>query len=249
MDGPTYVTLSAQIALQNQLDVTANNVANANTAGYKPDRMLFQSMVAPLDVPGRNVAFVQDRATYMDRTAGAFQVTDNPLDTAIQGEGYIAVRGPQGTMYSRDGRLQISPQGTLVDQAGRAVVDSGGAAIQIPDGASDIKILGDGTLSVRANGVLQEVGQIGLFKSATPDALLKTGSGLIDGAAGGMQPLGPGDPSVRLVQGSIETSGVQPVRELANMTQLTQAYARLQKLISDDNDRERSMIEQLGKTN
>jgi flagellar basal-body rod protein FlgF len=71
MESPTYVALSAQMALRKQLEVVANNVANANSAGFKPDRQLFQSYVERLAVPGGDIAFVQDRATYIDRTAMA----------------------------------------------------------------------------------------------------------------------------------------------------------------------------------
>ncbi len=249
MEGPTYVTLSAQLALQSQLDVTANNIANSGTAGYKADRQLFQSMVVPLDTPGREVSYVQDRATYIDRAPGSLETTDNPLDLGIAGDGYLAVQTPQGPQYTRNGKLQISNQGMLVDVNGRPVLGGDNSTIQIPDGARDLKIAGAGTISVRVNGQAQDVGQIGLFRASNAVGLRKSALGLIDGAAGGVAPVQPGDATTRIVQGTIEASTVQPVRELTNMTELSRAYERLQKLIGDDNDRESKMIEQLGRTN
>ena len=249
MESPTYVTLSAQMALQERLAVTANNVANASTAGYKADRPLFQSLVEPLKGPGNEVAFVQNRATYIDRTAGAMETTDNPLDIAIQGDAFLAVKSGAGKEFTRDGKLQVSPEGLLVDAGGRPVLGGDGSTIQIPQGASDFKILGDGTLSVRADGATQEIGQIGMFRAGTATGMRKSGSGLIDGTAAAMKPVDPGDTSNRIVQGAIEVSTVQPVTELANMTELTRAYERLQQLIGQDDQREQSMIQILGKTN
>ena len=120
MEGPTYVTLSAQVALE-QLEVVANNVANVSTSGFKADRQLFQSYVDQLNVPGDSISFVQDRATYIDQTAGPIQVTGNALDVAINGDGYLSVSTPKGTEYTRDGRLQTSADGTLtIRRASRA---------------------------------------------------------------------------------------------------------------------------------
>lgn len=249
MESPTYITLSAQLALREKLNITANNVANASTAGYKADRPLFQSYVENLNTPGDQVAFVQNRATYIDRTAGPIQRTDNPLDVAIQGDGYLAVKSASGREFTRDGKLQVSPDGMLVDGGGRPVLSGDGSTIQFPQGASDIKIRGDGTVSVRADGAVQDIGQIGLFHTANATALRKTGSGLFDGATAGMKPVDPGDTSNRLVQGAIEGSTVQPVTELANMTELSRAYERLQQLLSQDDSREQNMIQTLGKTN
>lgn len=249
MESPTYVTLSAQVAMQSQLAVIANNIANSSTAGYKTDRELFQAYEAPLKTPGNSVAFVQDRATYIDRSAGALLSTDSPLDLAIKGNGYLAVQTPEGRQYTRDGKLQIGPDGTLQDVGGRPVLTGDGSPIQLPPNATNITIKGDGSISLMANGVSQQVGQIGLFKAGRDVGVRKTGAGLIDGANAGMTTVDPADVSTRLVQGSLEQSTVQPVVELTRMQDLTQAYDRLQKLISDDNDRTSQMIQQLGKTN
>jgi flagellar basal-body rod protein FlgF len=245
VEATTYVALSAQMALEKELGVVANNVANANTAGFKADRQLFQSYVNDLDVPGRSIAFVQDRATYIDRQPGTIEQTGNPLDVAVQGIGYISVRTPQGVQYSRDGRLQKGPDGSLVDSAGRTVLDPNGAAIQLPDQYTDLQILGDGTVNVRVGGAWRSVGQIALSEPADQQAMRKAGDGLLTGA-GAIRPVDPDAHSTRLVQGAIEGSTVQPVKEIANMTELSRSYERLQTMLSDDNDREQKMIQTLG---
>jgi flagellar basal-body rod protein FlgF len=246
MEGPTYVTLSAQVALQKQLDVVANNVANASTSGFKADRQLFQSYVDRLNVPGGNVAFVQDRATYIDRSAGPVELTGNMLDVAVQGDGYLSVETVQGTQYTRDGRLQVSADGTLTDSGGRPVLDPDGSPMQLPSDFSAVEIKADGTINATVAGVSQIVGQIGTFRPQDPQMLRKSGDGLLVAPPGTMQGIETGDPGSRLVQGSLEGSTVQPVKEIANMTELGRAYDQLQTLLSDDNDREQKMIQILG---
>lgn len=248
MASATYVTLSAQIALENELGVIANNVANANTTGFKADRELFQSYVDRLHVPGGNVAFVQDRATYIDHSAGQIQNTDNALDVAVQGDGFLSVGTPQGTMYTRDGHLQVGADGTLQDDEGRPVLTPDGNPIQLPDQYTELQILGDGTLNVRVNGTMQNVGQIGTFRPLNPEMLRKSGDGLLIAPAGSMQPIDAEDPNSHLVQGALEASTVQPVREIASMTELSRAYDQLQTLLSDDTDREQKMISTLGQS-
>jgi flagellar basal-body rod protein FlgF len=245
VEGPTYVTLSAQVALQKQLEVVANNVANASTTGFKADRQLFQSYIDKLDVPGGNVAFVQDRATYIDRAGGPIEQTGNPLDVAVQGDGYLSVATPQGTLYTRDGRLHTAKDGTLTDAGGHSVLDPTGQPIQLPGQYSRIEIKGDGGIVAIVRGASQEVGQIGTFRPLDPLALSKTANDLLAAPPGGMQQIQSDDTGSRLVQGALEGSTVQPVKEIANMTELSRAYERLQMLLSDDNDREQKMIQTL----
>lgn len=245
MQTSTYVALSAQLALQNQLGVIANNVANANTAGFKADRQLFQSYVDKLKVPGDGVAFVQDRATYIDKQAGPIQTTGNSLDVAIEGSGYLSVSTPQGVQYTRDGRLQVAPDGTLIDSGGRTVLNQDGNSIQLPTQYSALQILGDGTINARIQGAWQNVGQIALYEPTDPLGVRKSGDGLMTDLPGGMQPVSPDSTTTRLVQGSLEGSTVEPIKEIANMTELSRAYERLQTLLSNDNDREQKMIQTL----
>jgi flagellar basal-body rod protein FlgF len=247
MEGPTYVALSAQVALQRQLEVVANNVANTSTAGFKADRQLFQSFVNRLAVPGGSVSFVQDRATYIDQTAGQILTTGNPLDVAVQGDGFFAVAAPQGTQYTRDGRMHVQgSDNTLVDAAGRAFLSDDNQPITLPAVFSNMLVRGDGSIRVVVDGRPQEVGRLGTFRSVDQLAMRKSGDGLMD-APGGMTPIDAGDKLSSVVHQALEGSTVQPVVEIANMTELSRAYERLQTLLSDDNDRERRMIDALSR--
>src|SRR5579863_4037829 len=120
MENALLVGLSRQTALERQLDIIANNIANVNTTGYKADKTLFETY---LNTPAhednfvggdRRVSFVQDRGTYRDMTEGAAEETKKPLDIAIDGSAFLAVQTAGGERYTRDGGLQINSQGQLV---------------------------------------------------------------------------------------------------------------------------------------
>jgi flagellar basal-body rod protein FlgF len=246
MDTTTYVALAAQVALQKELETVANNVANSNTAGFKADRSFFESFLEPLQGPGGGVSFVQDAATYIDQASGPIEVTSNPLDIALDGQGYFAVATAVGTEYTRNGHLRVGPDGTLVDADGRTVLGADSSPIQMPDGFEDLEIKNNGKIRVTLNGQPQDVAQIGVFRATNANLVRKAGDGLLTAPQSEMQPITPDDGGARIVQGSIEGSTVQPMKEIANMTELTRAYERLQTMLQNESDRERKMIDTLG---
>jgi flagellar basal-body rod protein FlgF len=246
MDTTTYVALAAQVALQKELETVANNVANSNTAGFKADRSFFESFLEPLDGPGGGVSFVQDAATYIDQASGPIEVTGSPLDLALDGQGFFAVATALGTEYTRNGHLRVGPDGTLVDADGRTVLGVDGSPIQMPDGFEEPEVKNNGKLRVTVNGRQQDVAQIGVFRPTSPNLVRKAGDGLLTAPQGEMQPISPDDGGARIVQGSIEGSTVQPMKEIANMTELSRAYERLQTMLQNESDRERKMIDALG---
>jgi flagellar basal-body rod protein FlgF len=248
MEASSYVALSAQVVIQKQLDIVANNVANASTTGYKPEHQLFQSYVEKLAVPGGAVSFVQDRASYIDRKDGEVDLTGNPWDVAIKGDGYFAVSSGNETLYTRDGHLQIGQDGTLLASNGMPVLGPDNQPIQVPANADQPQIMSDGSISVRVKGISQQVGQIGMFRSSDPLGLQKASGAFLSAPAGAMQPIDSGDSEASIVQGGLEGSTVQPVNEIANLTELSRAYDRLQNVLSDDNDRQQKMIQSLGQS-
>jgi flagellar basal-body rod protein FlgF len=252
MDSPSIIGISGQLALRQQMEVVANNLANATSTGYRGDRTLFQSHVSRLAVPGREIAFVQDRATYIDTRQGEIGATGNPLDMAIDGDGFFGVERPGGARgYSRDGRFKLNAEGALVDSSGRAVAGEGGARILLPDRFTSLEIRADGNVLATVEGRVEQVGRIGLFTAADMRGVRKAGDGLMDIPADQLQPLDPAQPGgrTRLVQGALEGSTIQPVQELANLTLVQRAYENMQRIIADDDQRTRRMIELLGRPN
>ena len=111
MQNALLVGLSRQVALARELDVVANNIANLNTTGFKADGSLFEEYLSPAaraDQTGSRVSFVRDRGTWHDMSQGAIEHTGNPLDVAIDGNGFLVVQTPRGERYTRNGALQIN---------------------------------------------------------------------------------------------------------------------------------------------
>jgi flagellar basal-body rod protein FlgF len=249
MENMLLVGLSRQMTLERELDVVANNVANVNTNGYKADRSLFEEYLtssAHEDTfarPDRRVSFVQDGGTYRDFSQGPAEQTKNPLDVAIDGDAFLAVQTAAGERYTRDGGLQINPQGQLVTAAGDPVLGTGGPIVFQP-GDKDITIGGDGGVSVRqgATNVDSLRGKLRLVSFAQAQSLLKEGSNLYsagDGAAA--QPAR----NAWVHQGYLEKSNVNSVVEMSHMIEVNRAYTQMATLLQNESDLHKSAIEKL----
>lgn len=245
MQAPSLVLLSNQAALQRALDVVANNVANSSTNGFKRESVQFDSFLEKPE-SGEAIDFVVDHATYRDTSVGPIAPTGNPLDLAIQGQGYLAVRMPDGTTrYTRSGTLKIDEQGELATLSGLPILSDGGQPITIPDTTTDLNISGDGFVSARTdNGVnLFQLGKIGLVKFKDEQELQAQGNGLYSTK----QISTPAEDST-IVQGSVEQSNVQPVVEMTDMIKIMRSYEQTANLISQENTRLSSALTTLSKT-
>jgi flagellar basal-body rod protein FlgF len=232
----SYLALSRQAALERQMATVANNLANATTTGYRAEHMVFEET---LHRAGRQrVAFVQDVGLARDLSPGPVTQTGNPLDLAIAGEGYLAFATETGTGYGRAGRLEIAPDGRLVDSAGRSLLDDGGNAIVLATDESGLTVAADGTVSGR-NGA---IARIGVYGFANEQALRRAGDGLFTASA----PAAPAE-GARLVQGALEGSNVQPVLEMTTMLATVRAFEGAQRLLDTEHELERQAIERAGR--
>ena len=241
MENAQLISLSRQIALQRQMDVVANNLANINTTGFKGEQVLFEEYVMPVardrdfawsDQP---LSYTQDWATLHDLRAGAIQQTGNPLDIALEGDGFLAVMTPAGERWTRSGALQIDANGVLVNSDGFPVLGDGGEIrIDIEDGT--IAIAADGTLSTDAG----PAGRLRLVEFESPQELTREGSNLF---AGGV-PVPAID--TRVVQGAIETSNVSGISEMTEMIRVSRAYQSLASLMQRQDEMRRSAVQRLG---
>ena len=154
MENASLIGLSRQIALQRELDVVANNIANISTTGFKAEGVVFQEHLMPVASANqfsgtdRKLSYVQDRATWHDLSQGPIEQTGNPLDVALSGDAFLVVQTPRGERYTRNGALQVNAAGELVTSEGYRVLGDGGP-IQLQNGDRDVSISTDGTLSVR----------------------------------------------------------------------------------------------------
>jgi flagellar basal-body rod protein FlgG len=236
-----YSAASGMTAQQINVDNIANNLANANTAGFKMRRaqfqdLIYQNMVQPGASSGQQTIVPSGLQLGLGTRAasneiiflqGAFQQTNNPLDLAIQGQGFFQIRQASGTIaYTRAGTFQLDRTGNLVDSGGNAVEPQ----ITIPAAAQSITIANDGTVSYTLTGqtAAQRAGQIQLANFQNPAGLNSIGSNLylptdasgdpVVANPGGTEGLGT------LAQGYTEQSNVDVVSQFVELIQSQRAY-------------------------
>lgn len=223
MDKLLYVSMTG--ARENMLAqrAHANNLANATTTGFKTDLEQARAMRVLGDGYESRVYSMSERPA-TDTTSGTLIQTGRDLDVAIDGEGWIAVIGPDGReAYTRSGELQINAADQLVTGSGLPVMGSGGAPIVIPP-AEKIQIAVDGTITIRPQGDAPvDLAEIDRIKLVRPEsgALFKGQDGLMhaDNFA-----LLPADPDVSLRAGYLESSNVNAVKELTSVINLSRQF-------------------------
>jgi len=249
MENAALVGLSRQIALQRELDVVANNIANLNTTGFKADNVVFHEFLMPgaqanqFAGNDRRVSFVHDRATWLDLGQGPVQQTGNPLDVAISGNAFLTIQTPRGERYTRNGALQLNNAGELVTSEGHKVIgESGPIVLQAND--RDISISTDGTISVREgrNTTDSLRGKLKLVSFEQPQRLQKDGTSAYAAPAGVQAQAAA---QVRVVQGNIEKSNVRSVVEMTRMVEVTRTYTQVASMLQQQSDMRRAAIEKL----
>jgi flagellar basal-body rod protein FlgF/flagellar basal-body rod protein FlgG len=249
MENGSLVGLSRQMALQRELDIVANNIANLNTTGFKADNVVFQEFLMPgaqanqFAGNDRRVSFVQDRATWLDLSQGAVEHTGNPLDVAISGNAFLTVQTPRGERYTRNGALQINAQGQLVTSEGLQVIGQNGPIVFQPTDR-DISIGIDGLISVREgqNTTDSQRGKLKLASFDQPQRLQKDGTSTYMAPAG-VTPQVPAD--ARVSQGAVEKSNVKSVMEMTRMVEVTRAYTQIATMLQSQSDTRKNAIDKL----
>jgi flagellar basal-body rod protein FlgG len=236
-----YSAASGMSAQETNLDNIANNLANANTAGYKMRRaqfqdLIYQSLIQPGAAAGQQTTVPAGLQLGLGTRAASNEIifsqgtlteTNNPLDVAIQGNGFFQVLLPNGTVaYSRAGQFQLDQNGNLVTANGNLVQPQ----ITIPPNAQTVTIANDGTVSYTLPGQssAQRAGQIQLALFQNPAGLNSIGSSLYlpTDASGNPQVAAPGSSEGlgTLMQGYTEQSNVDVVGEFVNLIQSQRAY-------------------------
>ncbi len=247
MNQALWVAKTGLEAQQTRMAVISNNLANVNTTAFKKGRASFEDLLYQnvRQVGGQTSqdttlpsglllgTGVRTVATEKLHTQGNLIQTNNALDIAIDGRGFMQVTMPDGTVaYTRDGSFKVNAQGQLVTAGGYQLQP----AITIPAAAQSITIGSDGTVSVKVSGStsLTSVGNITLADFINPAGLQAIGKNLYtETAASGTPQSGtPGASGLgQLVQGSLESSNVNVVEELVNMIETQRAYEMNSKAI------------------
>ncbi|MDX5367312.1 MAG: flagellar basal-body rod protein FlgF [Alphaproteobacteria bacterium] len=240
MENALLIGLSRQMAMTRDMATIANNIANVNTTAYKAETMMFEQFMktdASELSPDKRITFVQDVGQYRNMRDGALQTTGNPFDIAITGEGYFRVDTQDGVRFTRNGNFNLNNEGQLVTSAGDLVLTDAGAPIAFANDETGITIARDGTISTD-QGLR---GRLAVVTFENPQALKKTGDSLFETD---QQEIPAED--IRLVQGALEGSNVNPILEMTNMIEVSRAYASAQKIIDQADQMRRQAIQQLG---
>lgn len=239
-----WVAKTGLDAQQTRMAVISNNLANVNTTGFKKDRAMFDDLMyqnirqvgsqttqntqAPTGTSlGTGVKTVSTEKVH---SQGNIQQTENSLDVAINGRGFLQVQNTNEISYTRDGSLKLDLNGQLVTSGGLPLVP----AITVPADAVSVSIGTDGTVSAVVAGATQQLGQLQLANFINPTGLQAVGDNLYrESASSGAPTIGtPGLGEYgTLNQGSLETSNVNVVEELVNMIEAQRAYEMNSKAI------------------
>ena len=236
MDASGYVTLSRQSGLLHQMDVIANNIANASTQGFRREGMVFSEYITRAgEAPSLSMGFGNTRVVDLQQ-AGMTQ-TGAPFDLAIEGAGFFMIATPQGQQLTRSGAFTPGPDGTLLTDDGYQVLDGGGSAIFVPPDARNVAVAKDGTVS--ADGV--PLARVGLWQPSDPMSLTHESGTRF--SANGVQPA----EGATILQGYLEDSNVDPLQEIASMIAVQRAYELGQSFMDREDERVRSVIQTLGR--
>lgn len=247
MENSGYVALSRAAMMERATDITANNIANANTVGFRATQPLFESLIVNTGAEGDagRMAYAIETATVSDLTPGALVATGNPLDVALPGDGWLAYRTTQGELaLGRDGQLALSAEGDLVTAAGDLVLDAGGAPITLPPDTGSMTIARDGTITAADGSIL---GQIGIFEEAGIAGWQHLRGALLTPREGEVT-LTPAL-SPMLMQGHLEQSNVTPIAEMTRLISQQRAYERSMSMATVSDDLRKETLSRIGRPN
>ncbi|MCU0939965.1 MAG: flagellar basal-body rod protein FlgF [Burkholderiaceae bacterium] len=228
MDRLIYTSMTGAKHLMYRQDTLAQNLANANTTGYRADSVALRAVPAQGQEAGTRV-FTVETTIGADFSSGPMQSTGRALDVAVQGDGWIAVQGLDGNeAYTRAGNLQIGADGTLQLPNGLPVLGDGGPIVVPPD--ARISIGSDGTVSSKTMDSPQS-NPVGRIKLTNPEGanLVKGLDGLFRTRDG--EPA-PADEAVRLADGTLEGSNVNVVEAMIGMIATARQFEMQMKLLT-----------------
>jgi len=243
MDTLLSVGLSHQTALLRRMDVIANNIANASTTAYKGERVTFQDHLftmegnAPKEL--RDLRFVQDFGVMTSMQEGPVSTTDNPLDIALDGPGFLVAQAEDGTrLYTRNGALQINMQGELALSTGEPILDEDDRTIPIGQNDVDLKIAKDGTITSR--GQVAQLAQLQVVTFEQPHELQRQGNSLFTTDQDEQPAL-----DTRIIQGALEGSNVNPIEQISEMINVMRSYQSMERTLNDYGELRDRVVNQL----
>ena len=221
-----YITASGMYPRELEQEVTANNLANLNTTGFKKDEVYFKkvldaSLILNVAQGGRDQLLKAQQVT-TDFEQGTLEPTNNPLNLAIDGKGLFAITTPEGEKYTRNGNFLLDAENRLIDGEGNFVLGESGA-ITFTEGEINIRENGE----IYQNGML--IDKIKIVDFPQPYALEKKGNSNFVPVEADLRPVEAEHYVIR--QGYLENSNVNPIQEMVKMITITRNFQAGQKLI------------------
>ncbi|WP_438333801.1 flagellar basal body rod protein FlgF [Edwardsiella tarda] len=247
MDHAIYTAMGAASQTLNQQAIAANNMANSTTPGFRAQLAALRAV--PVDGESLETRTLVTASTPMhDLSMGKLDYTERPLDVALQQDGWLAVQMPDGSeAYTRNGSLQINPQGMLTAQGHLVMGDNG--PIAVPDRAQ-LTIAADGTITALGAGdkpnATTQIGRLKLVKASAQE-VVHGDDGLFHLTPEAEQQRGaqlPLDPTLKVIPGVLEGSNVQPVEAMVNMITNARRFEMQMKVIRsvDDNEQKANQL-------
>ncbi len=241
MDHVIYTAMGAASQTLNQQAVTASNLANASTPGFRAQLTALRAV--PVNGPSLETRTLVAASTPgADMTQGQLNYTGRPLDVALQQDGFLAVQMPDGSeAYTRNGDMQISPNNQLTIQGNPVMGDNG--PIEVPPSAQ-LTISADGTIAVLGAGdnpnTVAQLGTLKLVK-ANPTDVVRGDDGMFHVSPELAQTRGatlPADPTIRVMPGTLEGSNVNPVETMVDMIANARRFEMQMKVIHSTDENE-----------
>lgn len=240
MDALTSAAASGLRARMESLDMLANNLANADTGGYKTDREFYSLFVSP-DASGNDPQTLPViERHWTDFSQGTVRPTGNPLDFALSGKGFFKVDGPNGPLYTRQGAFRFSQAGLLVTSEGYPVQLAGGGSLQSQSPAP-LEVAVDGTINQQG----QALGKLDVVSFEDAGSLSKQGSNYFRVAegAGGPQPAA----GVDVQQGKLESSNVGAAEGAVRLVGVMRQFEMLHKAIAIGAEMNKKALEEVAR--
>ena len=255
MSEAMYTATSGALAYQMRLEILANNLANINTIGFKEDRTIFRSYLPDaVDPTGQDIqetlvnneivspyllsnTLVVFEGTEINFSSGHLKHTGNPLNLALEGNGFFTIETPEGVQYTRNGNFGLNGEGLLVTQEGLTVLGEGG---EIKIDGEDFQVDKEGNISVDG----KQVDTLRIVDFAEPQSLQKVGNSLF--ASVNPTPSEITGEGFTVNQGFLELSNVEPIRVMTEMLEVLRGYESYQKVIQSVDEVTSKAIDEVG---
>lgn len=229
-----YTMVDAATRLTPRLDAVSNNIANVQTPGFKSERV-FHSLLKNLETPGR---FEFTTKNHINHAKGPVENTGNPLDLSIEGDGFFAVRGDAGEVYTRKGSFTLNAKHQIVTQAGELLLSQSGMPITVTGRDIEVSTKGE----VKVDGAM--AGRVKVVGFGAPQNLVRNGNCVFsDPGTAGLFPAKDAD----IKSGHLELSNVQALKEMIDMVDLQRSIEVYQKVILTIGDQDRMAASRVGK--